>query len=109
MQCLYLARDRIEAQFLRDFLGRHHIESVILGDYLAGAAGELPVNVFPAIWVVEDDDLDRARALLPRFIAECQGEPGGSSWVCEACGETVEGSFALCWNCSHPRPEPSEE
>ena len=105
MQCLYLARDRIEAQFLRDFLERHRIESVVLGDYLAGAAGELPATIFPAVWVLDDDDLERAQGLLPRFIAECQGESGGAPWVCDACGETVEGAFALCWNCGHPRPE----
>ncbi len=108
MQRLYLARDRIEAQFLRDFLDRHLIETVVLGDYLAGAAGQLPADIFPAVWVLDNDDLERARELLPRFIAECKADPGGTPWICDACGETVEGDFALCWNCGHPRPQRPE-
>lgn len=105
MQRLYLARDRIEAQFLRDFLDRHLIEAVVLGDYLAGAAGQLPVDIYPAVWVLEDENLERARELLPRFIAEGAGQPAGAPWSCEACGESVEGHFAVCWNCGHPRPD----
>lgn len=105
MQRLYLARDRIEAQFLRDFLDRHLIETVVLGDYLAGAAGQLPADIFPAVWVLEDEDLERARELLPRFIAEGEGQPAGVPWTCAACGESVEGDFSVCWNCGHPRPE----
>ncbi len=108
MQRLYIARDRIEAQFLRDFLDRHRIPSVVLGDYLSGAAGELPATLFPAVWVLEEEDLERALELLPRFIAEGKGQPGGPAWICDACGEEVEGDFALCWNCGHPRPDGPE-
>jgi hypothetical protein len=104
MQRLYLARDRIEAQFLRDFLDRHLIETVVLGDYLAGAAGQLPADIFPEVWVLDDDDLERARELLPRFINQSKADPGVTPWTCEACGEAVEGDFALCWNCGRPRP-----
>jgi hypothetical protein len=104
MQRLYLARDRIEAQFLSDFLDRHLIETVILGDYLAGAAGQLPADIFPAVWVLEEEDLERARELLARFLSESRGEPAGAPWTCEICGETVDGGFGLCWSCGHPRP-----
>jgi A/G-specific adenine glycosylase len=83
MQRLYLARDRIEAQFLSDFLDRHLIETVILGDYLAGAAGQLPADIFPAVWVLEEEDLERARELLARFLSESRGEPAGAPWTCE--------------------------
>jgi hypothetical protein len=104
MQRLYLARDRIEAQFLRDFLDRHLIETVVLGDYLAGAAGQLPADIFPEVWVLDDDDLERARELLPRFINQSKADPGGAPWTCEACGKAVEDDFSVCWNCGRPRP-----
>lgn len=105
MQRLYLARDRIEAQFLRDFLDRQLVETVVLGDYLAGAAGQLPANIFPEVWVLEDGELERAQGLLARFLIQSQAGQQGAPWTCKACGETVEAGFALCWNCGRPRPE----
>lgn len=103
MHRLYQARDRIEAQFLRDFLERHLIRTAVLGDYLAGAAGDLPVDIFPTLWVVDDDDLSRARELVDRFLSQSAAEESGMPWTCPACGETVEGGFDVCWNCGHER------
>ncbi|MEA3277064.1 MAG: DUF2007 domain-containing protein [Pseudomonadota bacterium] len=102
MRRLYQARDRIEAQFLRDFLDRHLITATVLGDYLAGAAGELPLNIYPTVWVMEDTDLPRARELLSEFLAQSAADPG-SAWICPGCGEQVEAAFDLCWNCGRSR------
>ena len=104
MQRLYEAGDRIEAQLLSDFLTTRLVENTVLGDYLSGAVGELPVNVYPSVWVVYDDDLGRARELLARFHAD-NGPERARSWVCGGCGELIEGSFDLCWNCGRERPE----
>jgi hypothetical protein len=101
MQALYQARDRIEAQFLRDYLDSHLISAAVLGDYLTGAVGELPADIYPTVWVVADEDLPRARELLARFLKD-SNRPG-PGWTCPACGEWVEGSFDLCWNCGHMR------
>jgi len=102
MQMLYQAADALQAHLLRDHLAAHHIQSVVLGDYLSGAAGELPAVNFPAVWLLEDHDLPRARQLLELFL---QPPPPASDWVCPACGASVDGEFALCWQCSTPRPE----
>jgi hypothetical protein len=99
---LYQARDRIEAQFLRDYLDRHLIEATILGDYLSGAAGELPLDIYPAVWVMHDEDVPRAETLLARFLQE-QAADDGVPWTCPGCGERVEAGFDLCWNCGRPR------
>lgn len=98
---LYEAANRIEAQQLIDFLSAYHIETVLLGDYLSGAAGELPANVFPAVWVVESRDLPRARELLATFQSQQAGDgrTAGFPWTCAHCGEQVESDFELCWNC----------
>ena len=103
MRRLYLARDRIEAQFLRDFLERHRLRTALLGDYLTGAAGELPLDIFPTLWVLDDDDLPRARELLARFLQQASAVEESPPWVCQACGEQVEGEFDLCWNCGRAR------
>ena len=102
MRRLYQARDRIEAQFLRDFLDHHRVPATILGDYLSGAAGELPLDIYPTVWVTEDEDLPRAQDLLVRFLDE-SAKDGGPAWTCPACGESVEAGFELCWSCGNQR------
>ena len=99
MQPLYQAADRIEAQLLQDLLARHRIEARVFGDYLSGAAGELPVDIYPRVWVLEERDLPRARALLDGWLSENQARAEASSWVCRSCGELVDGSFDFCWRC----------
>ncbi len=105
MQRLYQAKDRIEAQFLRDFLDDHRIPAIVLGDYLSGAAGELPVDIYPSVWVIEDDDLPRAQGLLTRFLAGDDAHQVPAAWICRHCGESVEPGFDLCWHCGLPRDE----
>jgi len=98
---LYQAGDRIEAQFLLDLLAGHGIRAVILGDYLAGAAGGLPLDICPTVCLVDDGDGPRAQALLQDFLA---GDAPGLPWTCPACGEVVDAWFELCWQCGRSRP-----
>ncbi|RDH87175.1 MAG: hypothetical protein DIZ77_18695 [endosymbiont of Seepiophila jonesi] len=100
---LYEAADRIEAQMLKDFLLEQGVETVLLGDYLSGAAGELAANIFPALWVVNEEDLPRAKILLQFFTNNRIPVAGEVDWVCPECGEKVDADFDLCWNCATPR------
>ncbi len=99
----YQAQDRIEAQLLGDFLDRHLVDTVILGDYLSGAIGELPADISPTVWILHREDLDRARELLARFLAQSAPDDTATPWTCTACGERVDGDFNLCWNCNSIR------
>ena len=100
MKKLYQARDRIEAQLLKDFLASHHISAVVQGDYLSGAAGELPALMFPVIWVLDERDVSRGRELIAVFN---RGKPEGAGWRCTDCGESNEWQFDLCWHCGSCR------
>lgn len=102
MQKFYEARDALQAQMLRDHLASHHIQSVILGDYLSGAAGELSAVNFPTLWLTDAADLSRAQQLLDAFLSAVSVT---ADWQCPACGAAVEGAFALCWQCNQPRPD----
>lgn len=86
---------------LHDALASHHITTVIQGDYLQGAAGELSALQFPVLWVVEDGDYYLGRQLIERYLP--QPTEAQSEWRCSQCGEWVDAGFELCWNCSHPR------
>lgn len=105
MKKLYEARDRIEAQLVVDQLAEHRIPAVILGDYLSGAAGELPALIFPAVWVIEDRDLDIARRRLDEFLERSAAGSARPEWRCPSCEALVEGGFEVCWHCGEPRPE----
>ena len=96
MKRLYQAKDRIEAQLLKDFLESHHIQTVVQGDYLSGAAGELPALNFPVLWVLDERDVGRGKALIAEFFDR---EAQGIDWQCRCCGETNEGQFDICWHC----------
>lgn len=87
----------MEAQLLKDYLASHHIQTVIQGEYLSGAAGELPALQFPVLWVLEDEDLERGKELIGYFF---QNDKAAIPWVCPACGEHNEGQFHICWNCA---------
>lgn len=100
MKQLYQAKDRIEAQLLKDYLAARHIGTVTQGDYLSGAAGELPALQFPTLWVLEDRDYDIARRLIEEFL-NSRTETG--RWQCAQCGEVCEGQFQVCWNCGTGR------
>jgi hypothetical protein len=105
MQRLYQARDRIEAQLLLDLLDCRLIRAVVLGDYLSGAAGELPADICPTLWLIDDQDLRRAREVLAGFLAPSEPSVNAAPWDCPACGERVEGDFDLCWNCGRARSD----
>ncbi|MGD8588816.1 MAG: DUF2007 domain-containing protein [Chromatiales bacterium] len=105
MKKLYEAMDRIEAQMLKDELENAGVEAVILGDFLAGAAGELPANIWPAVWVVLDRDFARAEQILAVFIQRNEQQQQAGAWRCAQCGEWVDGIFDLCWNCATPRKQ----
>ena len=104
MQQLYQAKDRVEAQLLRDYLADSGVEAVVLGDYLNGAAGELPAMQFPVIWLVHDGDRYRAERLLKQF-QHLNREASEADWRCAVCGELSEGQFAICWQCGAERPD----
>jgi len=107
MQSLYQAMDGLEARLLVDALAAERIEALVLGEYLAGAAGELSAFNYPTVWVVENSQIEPAREVLKRFLQERNSpDPGDQAqWLCPACGAKVDAGFALCWNCGTPRPE----
>ena len=100
MKKLYQAKDRIEAQLLKDYLAERHIDTLTRGDYLSGAAGELPALQFPELWVLEDRDLELARRLVEEYFSA--GDVS-ERWRCPRCGEISEGQFQICWNCGSVR------
>ena len=65
--------------------------------------GEIPfTEVWPELWVVNDDDFDKAVNLLEEVTTALEEtiEP----WECPNCHEQIEEGFGECWNCSTLKP-----
>ena len=81
----------------------HGIAAEVRGEHLTSGWGELPVDVC-SVWVMEDDQLDRANELLVAFLSGSLARIySGDGWTCERCGETLEGQFTACWSCGATR------
>jgi len=110
---VYIARDSMEAHFLRGVLAEEGIAATVMGENLATARGRLPMtpDTLPSVWVAHDE-APRASQIVEGFVATSRDADAGNApaaskakWTCPTCGELVEPQFTDCWNCQTPRPE----
>lgn len=95
---VYDAENLLDAQLVHDELRAGGMQVTIKGQYLTGAAGELPPSGIVTVWISEPRHEQRARALIEEFEQSRQSAP--VALYCGSCGEWVEGNFSRCWNCS---------
>ena len=76
MKRVFSSHDPMLAGYLRAVLEEHGIGCIVKNEYLLGGAGELPpTECWPELWVVEDGDEARARAIVEEARpAEAAGE-----------------------------------
>ncbi len=83
-----------------DLLGQAGIAATVQRAFASSIAGELPPDqAQPEVWIVDDDLLAKARALLDELR-----RPVVHHWSCPGCGERVDGPFEQCWNCGTAMP-----
>lgn len=102
MQKLYTAPDPLQAHVLRGALEAAGIEAEVRRDYIFSIRGESPVttDTLPEVWILNDEDLEPARAIVQEFERKPNGPVG--LWTCQ-CGEVNEHTFDTCWRCGTPR------
>ncbi len=105
MQQVFQARHPTEAYLAKGILENEGIIAEIRGESLFMARGEGPADMFPTLWVI-DEEAERARALLREFNKPQADDAAaaGGSWKCANCGEMLEAQFTTCWNCGAERP-----
>lgn len=58
-----------------------------------------------SLWVDRSDE-QRARAFLQSWSGRELPPPATAEpWTCPGCGEIIEPTFDLCWNCGGERPD----
>lgn len=101
MKQVYIARDLIEAQSVKNRLDADGIESVVQGDRLSAAWGAIPIapDTSPSVWVVRDDEFDMAIECIEQ-MTQHSPIPPAAGWKCERCGEMIDAQFTECWKCA---------
>lgn len=109
---VYRAASPMEAGMIVALLNQHGIRAQTMGATLSFVGGEVPLGwpTAPQIVVMEEDEA-RARELVvewesnSRSNAEPKGQDAESpkTWDCPECGEEVEYTFEMCWNCMFNR------
>ena len=107
MRQAFIAQHPTEAHFLKGLLEAEGIAAEVRGETLFGARGEAPVTseTLPSVWLVNDQQLETAIALVARYASR-HGPPEQISapWPCPNCGEQCESQFTECWKCGATRP-----
>ena len=104
MRQVYIALHLVDAQIAKDYLQGAGISAVIKGEYLGSGAGELPVDSYPTVWIVDDDEFEKARELISNYESDRPGDQiYESHWQCPGCGEWIEPQFTECWSCGNQR------
>lgn len=63
-------------------------------------------EVFPELWVINDEDVDRARYLMEEQTTV--KDANDSVWRCLGCGERHVDTFSACWKFGREREVGSE-
>ena len=95
MKMVYTHQNAALVGLAKNVLTDNEIEAKLQNYFASGGAGELsPVDAWPELWVLDDSEYERAKALIADV-----GDNAGSDWICKACNEENGPSFAICWNC----------
>ena len=94
---IYVARQRYDAYLVADRLNQAGIRAHVFNEHASSIVGDVPPDVAqPQVWLADDADEPRARALLRTMEQEARPR---APLFCGKCGEQSPGNFELCWNC----------
>ena len=93
---IYVARQRYDAYLVADRMNQAGIRAHVFNEHASSIVGDVPPDVAqPQVWLADDADEPRARALLRAMEAEARQT---TPLYCRHCGEQSPGNFELCWN-----------
>src|SRR5512145_3212586 len=106
MKKVYVARNPADAHLLKALLEGEGIPARVIGEFLFGCRGEVPISPdsLPSVWVEDDSDCGKAEEIIRQYrLNESGSGDSGEEWTCAGCGETNERLFTECWQCGRSR------
>ena len=99
---LYVSQILAEVESLKELLENEGIPCTIKNQQGSNLAGEVPfAEVFPELWVLNNEDLPKAKAFLDDWKEARPVET--TAWTCPKCGESHAKEFTTCWKCETER------
>ncbi len=81
---------------VRNLLQAEGIETRVVNEFAAGAAGNLPAfDTWPELWLEDDSRYRDAEQVLQQIL----DQRPGPDWYCRGCQELNDGAFQVCWKC----------
>ena len=101
---LYSAANATEAHLIKGILEHASIETILSGEDLSIGVGELPIDVFQVIIMVNEYKYADALEIISNY-EKILREPvqDGKSWQCEECNQVNPETFEICWSCQANR------
>lgn len=102
MRKVFVSQHLFEVEMRKERLEQAGIPCLIKNQQSSGLAGEIPfTEVFPELWVVQDEEYNLARRLLDDGLVALPSNQDG--WICPGCEERHESQFEICWKCGQER------
>ena len=102
MKKLYVSQSLIDVESRKELLDQAEIPCTIKNQRSNMLGGEVPfVEVFPELWVLQDEDFEQAQKLLKDW--EEAPPLDNTAWTCASCGEIHQKEFTTCWKCNKER------
>ena len=103
MKEIFRERDYTRVGFCQSILEEAGIATHVRNKDLVGTLTEIPIpEFFPALCVVNDEDYEKAVALLrERFEADAE-RAQQEDITCGKCSEENPANFDICWSCGEP-------
>ncbi|OFE13486.1 hypothetical protein PHACT_10330 [Pseudohongiella acticola] len=97
MKQIYTHENIVILHSVRNILAMNDIESFVKNEHTIPAGARHGINnIFHELWILNDQDYDKAAALID---TEIENPIVRDPWVCGDCNEENEGSFDVCWKC----------
>lgn len=100
MKELFRERDFTRVGYFQSILESEGIPTLLRNEHLTmSGLAEIPIpDFFPALCVVNDEDYDKAIAILREHVSH-DSVKSEEEISCQACGESNPGNFEICWSC----------
>jgi len=96
MKLVYTHENRLMVLNVRNILSDYGIDVVVNKEYASSAAGGLaPIDTWPEVWIVNDDDFDSSMNIISSLDIKLKA----AMWECRECLEMNDETFDYCWKC----------
>jgi len=102
MREIFGSRDGSMVGHYQSILQQAGIPSFIRNEH-AAALSELQGPAFYPVLCVDEENYEIAMELLQPYYQQAKQAVAQADWVCPQCGETVPGTFEICWNCQYAK------